>query len=251
MGKLYLTTGLGHCGTAWLANVLDYPAQGLLSIHEAVKGWVGKPWKEGVLHYLAHGIDSYFDPYFEKLRSSLEAYPFVVDSHSWIPTAIPKVDARIQVFMVIHLIRNGLRNVASLYQTYQGAEALWADRVIQRELGEVNPQLLDGTLSWEWWCHWWAANQDTVNWMRRQGLRVVTLRLEALTEDLGVLSGLLRSFNVNVDLAELREEQKIRRHVHVEWKPLNEVWSSLSPNQRDSFTRICASGMEHYGYGIG
>lgn len=256
MRRLYLVTGSGHCGTAWLAHVLDHQDQGVYSIHEGVKVWTKQPWKEAVLHYLDHGVDSYFDLYFNRLSQAVHDFSYVVDSHSWIPTAVPEVQQKVHVTRVIHLVRNGLKNVASLYETFNKVEGEWSGegnwfgRIIQRELAVIGSQTLSGPFSWEWWCHWWALNQKTVDWMRSQDFRVGVLPLEVLVEDLDVLTSLLESFKVKVDQDWLVEQQKTVRNSHVESRTSQAIWNGLSDVQRNTFMEICGEAMKYYRYKI-
>jgi hypothetical protein len=256
MRRLYLITGLGHCGTAWLAHVLNHQDQGVYAIHEGVKVWTKRPWKEAVLHYLDHGVDSYFDLYFNRLSQAAHDFSYVIDSHSWIPTAVPEVQQKVRVTRIIHLVRNGLKNVTSLYETFNevGGEwegkGSWFEGIIKRELAVIGGQTLKDPFSWEGWCHLWALNQKTVSWMRAHDFRVGVLPLEVLVRGQNVLTSLLNSFGVEADQDWLMEQQKTVMNPHVESRTSRTIWNGLSDIQRNTFTEICGEAMRYYGYEI-
>lgn len=253
-GKFYLCTGIGHCGTQWLANALDYRERGIYAIHEGARRWHAHTWKGNILHYLEHGIDQRFDCYFAKLDELLNQYKVVIDTHSWIPSAVPEVAKRVEINGIIHLVRNGIQNVHSLYETDHGG-GFWFRRVIEREAKEIGfelptrIQMHQGSNEWTQWCAWWAANCATVDWLRTQGMDVRMYRLEDLTtshDDITLLTGWL-GFQLPYGEIRTRQARDWNRHIGGDRTPIR-LLAKWSQEQRETFLAVCSEAMRHLGY---
>jgi len=255
-GKLYLVTGIGHCGTQWLANALDYREHGVYAIHEGIRWWCPRrqslgSWKDSALYYLEHGIDQIdqrFDCYFAKLDELLNQYEVVIDAHSWIPSAVPEVAKRVGVSGVIHLVRNGIQNVHSLYETDHGEPENWFHRVIEREAERIGFDLPKEGV-WLNWCRWWAANIATAHWLVGQGLDVRVHRLEDLTTSCDILTLLTDWLGFELPYSEVRTRQGTdwNRHIMGDRTPIR-LLAGWSREQRETFLAICGEVMRHLGY---
>ena len=252
-GKFYLVTGIGHCGTQWLANALDYREHGVYAIHEGIRWWCPRSvslgsWKDSVLYYLEHGIDQRFDCYFAKLDELLGQYRVVVDAHSWIPSAVPEVAERVEISGIIHLVRNGIQNVHSLYEVDHGEPRFWFYHVIKREAEKVGFDLPKGD-RWTRWCRWWAANAATVDWLREQEFDTRMYRLEDLTSPYNIftlLTGRL-GFELPCDKVKSRKAIDWNRHIMGDRTPMR-LLAGWNREQRETFLTICSEAMRHLGY---
>lgn len=261
-GKFYLCTGIGHCGTQWLANALHYPERGISATHEGIRRWCRRKyalgsWKDSALYYLEHGIDQRFDCYFTKLDELLDQHRVVVDAHSWMPSAAPEVAERVEVSGVIHLVRNGIQNVHSLYETDHGEPENWFHRVIEREAERMRFELLeeDALGEYKWWpiwsnwCRWWAANAATADWLREQKLDTRMYRLEHLTTSLSAFVLLTDWLDIKLLQGEIQSRQRRdwNRHVLGDRTPIR-LLASWSQEQRETFLAICSETMQNLGY---
>lgn len=252
-GKFYLCTGIGHCGTQWLANALHYPERGISATHEGIRRWCHRryalgSWKDSTLYYLEHGVDQRFDCYFAELDKLLNRYRIVVDAHSWIPSAVPEVAKRVEVSGVIHLVRNGIQNVHSLYKTDHGEPEFWFYDVIRYESERIGFDLIEGD-EWTYWCDWWAANTVTVDWLKGQGFDTRVYRLEDLTTSVGSFGLLTDWLGINLPRGETQRRQAVDRNRHVmgDRTPVR-LLVSWSRGQREMFLTICSEAMRRLGY---
>lgn len=262
-GKFYLVAGIGHCGTQWLANALDYRERGIYAIHEGIRWWCPRSlslgsWKDSALYYLEHGINQRFDCYFAKLDELLSQYRIVVDAHSWMPSAVPDVAKRVGISGVIHLVRNGIQNIRSLHKTDHGDPGFWFRRVIEREAERVGFELLRDGSEWTQWCAWWAANTATVRWLRkrgtvdwseRQGLGVKMYQLEHLVTSLSDFAKLTDWLGIELPRDETQHRQVVdwNRHIMGDRTPVR-LLASWSKEQRETFLALCSEEMRRLGY---
>lgn len=252
-GKFYLCTGIGHCGTQWLANALNYRERGIYAVHEGVRRWCHRryalgSWKDSALYYLEHGVDQRFDCYFAKLDELLSQYRIVVDTHSWMPSAVPEVAERVGVSGVIHLVRNGIQNVHSLYEVDHGEPEFWFCDVIRREAERIGFELLEGD-EWTYWCDWWAANCATVDWLREQGLDVRMHQLEDLTTSVGAFDLLMDWLGIELPRGEIqsRQSKDWNRHIVGDRTPVR-LLARWSREQRETFFVVCSEVMRNLRY---
>lgn len=248
MGKLYIVTGRGHCGTAWLADAFA-GLRGVRAIHEAAKHWsprkpTGKQWKVNALMSLRDGVtDPFFNYYFTKMLRLLESKKVILDSHSWLPSALPIVAQRVPIAGIIHLVRDGVQNVHSLHTIYRKKHPFWFGRVIEHETG------LKSAGQFEAWCTWWAHNYATVEHLRSQGFNAKAVRLEDLTRDEGALIELADWMGVEMSVkhAQTKQGRDINRHSKGKRHPLH-LWFGWTDAQRETFRRICKTEMSHFDY---
>jgi len=245
--KLYLVTGLGHCGTKWLAQAMRGASPRLESVHEAAKNWSPRTprkrqWKLNALRAIEHGLTGkYFDYYFERMARTLKTRD-VLDSHSWMAADVPAVADRLPVAGVVHLVRDGVQNVNSLYALY-GKRGNWFTGVIERETGYNGGDMFTA------WCTWWNHNWCTVAGLLSEGLPVKMLRLEDLTTRPGDLVGLARWMGVQMSEQHARAAQgrDVGRHSKGNRDPVH-LWRSWSDAQREIFTAVCKVEMERFDY---
>jgi len=248
MGELVLVTGVGHCGTAWIAEALNHPDRLIYAKHEIVKHTTGGPgtnnWKFANLHATENGIDAHFIPYFQHLKQLLAGFSVVVDSHSWVPALVPRVAERIHVSGVIHLVRNGIQNVYSLFHSPDLPG--WFDDLVREQLHFVDLKS-DYTDRWDLYCAFWAANREFVTALNTD----VVVTLEQLTTNVEILRSFITSVypRAVISRERLREiqNQDIHRHVMGERRPQS-LWKRLGVEQRRSFTRICGPLMKDFGF---
>lgn len=252
-GKFYLVTGIGHCGTQWLANALDYRERSIYAIHEGIRWWCPRSlslgsWKDSALYYLGHGIDERFDCYFAELDELLSQYRIVVDAHSWMPSAVPDVAKRVGVSGVIHLVRNGIQNVHSLHKTDHGEPENWFCHVMEYEAKKIGFELPKEDI-WSNWCRWWAANSATVDWLREQGFDARMYRLEDLTTSVDAFELLTDWLGAKLphDETQHRQTQDWNRHIMGDRIPVR-LLASWSARQRETFLAICGGAMRNLGY---
>ena len=276
-GKFILITGVGHCGTKWLANVLHRPHQGIICYHEKkynlapsnrlhrvwvkLRGRLKKEaaWYYALRHELTNGLDSYYEAYFKFIKKQMRLYKVAGDSNSWIMARIPEVHAKLPIHCVIHLIRNGIQNVHSMFNTSRSNSVNtwlythyfpWYWKLLGNSPGELNSYI---SCEWDYWCYNWSLNLYMPKWMKdRIGPnRVLIYRLEDLLGNVEILADLIQKLNPDADLAvdELMalQEKDINRKTQTDRSP-KALWSSWTNEQRQAFNRICGSTMKHYGY---
>jgi hypothetical protein len=167
--------GSGHCGTMWLAQVLNcVPGQ-----------WWGHEirTKATVLSWPA--ADAYppdsevFDYYWKVIRQEMGRYAVVGDSNSWSPELLPAVNKVIPIERVIYLTRDKESQLYSLLHK----SPVWSNPpysgVAQKRLelyGRIAGRPLDVGLLVD-------ANDFMPDWLRQQGLTVDVYSLESLTTD--------------------------------------------------------------------
>ena len=82
VGKFFLVTGIGHCGTAWLATVLDRPDDNMICYHEHKNAVTGLNWKASLMHEFEHGLDGRFEAYWQFMRQQMRRFQVVGDSNA-------------------------------------------------------------------------------------------------------------------------------------------------------------------------
>lgn len=286
--RFFLVSGTGKTGTTWLGEALNHPDAGIVcfdegkleprsqlrtvlrrfgplqyvwrrwgrksqSLKELENRYLGEnAWLEACEYELECGVGSRYSSYFENIKSLLQRYQAVGDSHSWEPRLIPQVNDHVPVANIIHLVRNGILNVHSL-------NALNADLFdttpLFKEQISFYLDLFGGVCStpWEYWCFWWSVNSQIPYWLERNlpDTKVDTYRLEDLTSDQSYLNKILEGLSPGItsrigDLSGILNKND-NRDLTGSRTPL-EIWASWSETQKRDFLRICAPTMEQYGY---
>jgi hypothetical protein len=189
-------TGSGHCGTMWLAAVLD-AVPGRSWTHEARRTIAGLSWVEAT----TYPVDSpMFDSYWHSIRRRMIDYDIVGDSNSWPPESLPDVAEVTDIGRVIYLTRDKEAQLHSLLT----ASRVWS----APKLGEAALERLAmyATISGrepsiELLVE---ANDFMPDWLRGFGFNVDVYGLEELTTDVDKLAELaplssevLRAFQGN------------------------------------------------------
>lgn len=168
-------TGSGHCGTMWLAAVMDsIPGQSWA--HEDRTRYTGLPW---------HVADTYspddrvFDSYWQSIRRRMLGYGVVGDANSWPPESLPAVCEVIPIDRVIYLTRDKERQAYSLLTK----SPVWSNppypTVCHEKLrlySRISCLPEDADLLVQ-------ANDFMPDWLRGRGLTVDVYGLEELTTD--------------------------------------------------------------------
>lgn len=243
---LWFVVSIGHCGTRWLAEVLDAQS-GMAFYHELKHRVTGIPWHESLEYEERHGAHGErFDAYWQTFEEDRDVYDVVGDSNSWVPTNVPADPDRI-----IYLVRHGVSQIHSLY-TQSG---VWSGVPLDHFA-------LDGYLRkywvlagkpgkpWPEWGRWericllWVSNGIMPMRFMEQGRTVDVYRFEDLTQ-----GHALRQLGLSHDEMVRWRERDINRKVRGSRRP-EDIWASWSDDQRDAFRRICGDTMQRYGYEI-
>lgn len=195
------------------------------------------------------------------MRSELRRHKVVGDSNGWTMCMVPEVDKKIPIHLIIHLVRNGIQNVHSMFYAHtEWSREDWIYTHFFRRYWKVVGSPMkdwDYYTDWEKWCFDWSLNLTMPVWMKeRLGEdRVLIYRLEDLTStgDVETLSGLIQRLDPSVNLPEkalkLLQREDINRKVHGDRRP-EVLWRQWTDEQREAFLKICAAAMEHFGYEI-
>jgi hypothetical protein len=214
-------------------------------------------WYTALQQELGIGIDHSYDTYWQFIEERLQANRVVGDSNSWTPCVIPEVDSIFEVDRIIYLVRNGIQNVHSAY--YHNARISRSDWLYTHffrhywELLDCPGGDWDEYTDWARWCLYWQINQTMPTWLADQlgDEKVLVLRFEDLLDDVDVLLNLLDQIDMGIKPArtelETLQETDINRKVQGERSP-RVLWAKWTDEQREVFTRVCGTGMAHYGY---
>ena len=177
--------GSGHCGTMWLARVLD-SVPGQRWTHELRTTAADMPWWE------ADGMvpsSPAFDVYWSWIEASLERHDVVGDSNSWPPEKLPYIHEYIQpIEKVIYLTRDkgkqlhSILNHSPVWSARDWPDVAWKRLAFYAEIAG-DPSRRDPALLVE-------ANDFMPDWLREQGLTVDVYSLEDLTTNLSMLRSL-------------------------------------------------------------
>lgn len=252
-----LVAGVGHCGTKWLAHVLNRPDDGIVCYHEQKLALAPGGWQDLLRHGLEYGADDLFTPYFDFMGRKLEEFHVVADSNSWTFETIPAVHERLPIDLVVSLVRNGIQNVHSMFCTNLSLprNAWFYGDFIDSYRQLVGPARADRWLETTWgvWCFYWSLNLTMPTWLagRIGAERCVVYRLEDLTKHPSVLGSLLARLRPNVRLSPTEWKSLSRNDVNRKVsgdRSLATLWERWTDWQRATFTEICGLCMTHYGY---
>lgn len=237
MGEFEVIASSGHCGTKWLAQVLDAGTDSKW-YHELRLQTCGS-WVEA----MQHKVDGeFFNEYWLTIGVDIFKLGKVGDSNSWPPFRLPEVNERRKIDRVIYLTRNPVLQLHSLaYYSYvwhrpeqdwpAGARRYLIDMM---KAGGYKPP--PSRLSrWEKLCILVAANDFMPGWLWKQGFNVSVYTLEELTTQVSVLMGLAPK--LTPDEARAWQQRDINRKVSGERNP-DAIWASWTDEQREAFNRI-------------
>lgn len=263
MGDFVLVACVGHCGSKWLAKVLNRPQDGMICMHEGRVMAMEEPWHVAFEKEWEDGVDApEFNGFWRHVKRSLQHYDVVGDVNDWTPYIIPQVHQHQPISRIIYLVRNGIQTMRSMAHIssswHQFGEASWPiDNFLHRYwhmIGEPGKGWEDRT-RWEKFCVFWKLNWHMVSWLREQlpDVPVDVYRLEDLTSDVGVLRGLIESVIPkaevsNADLERLQAKdvnRKVQGRRDTEY-----LWGKWAQEQRDAFETVCGEEMRQFGYEI-
>ena len=224
----------GHCGTKWLAAVLD-SQPGSTWYHHFRHEMTNAPWE---LLDLRHPTDPFFEPYWRWIRGEL-VHNDVGDANSWPPHLILKVNEHQPIDRIIYLTRNGIQQLNSLLTTspaFMRDPMPEAAQVKLRSLGEIGGY--GEIINWPQFaqlCLLVAANYFMPDWLRGRGLNVLVYSLEELTTDVNKLKELAPGLTKK----QLKEWQKqdINRKVMGDRDPAT-LWGKMTDDQKATYSEI-------------
>lgn len=205
--------GSGHCGTMWLARVLDsVPGQ---TWHHELRGTVtGRPW----------WVDDRFPPdvpvfnaYWRRVKAAAAAGQFG-DANSWPPESLPDVNQVLPIDRVIYLTRDKRAQHYSLMMNspvWNGMVKSQAAKARLKLYTEITGRPRDTWLLVE-------ANDFMPVWLREHGLQVDVYSLEELTTDLDALREL-----APLPDEELRAWQKKKINSKMHQAPENKMLAAV------------------------
>lgn len=262
MSQFVLIAGIGHCGTKWLAQLLDRQDQGVLFYHQykytmAAMSW--DSWLE-MEHERPLAMAEYLEAYCGHMQGQMGKYRVVGDAISWMPLGIPDIDRAIPIGRVVYVIRNGIPQLNSIWHRSQfgwrPSDSWMFANYMKRYwdlMGRPHEKKWNNWTQWEKTCLWWATNAFMPGWLKRQlpETQIDVYRLEDLVEDIRVLTGLVQSFGLEILQDELITYQgkDINRKIHDSRDPAV-VWATWHKEWRGAFGVICGEGMAQLGYEI-
>lgn len=195
MSAFNVIAASGHCGTTWLAKVLD-SQPGVTWYHHFREEMTGESWE--VLD-LKSPDDKMYDQYWRWVKGHLMQGD-VGDSNSWPPHLLPAVDRKMPIQRVIYLTRNKVQQLNSLITTSPAYNKgplhplSSAAKAKLKILFDIAPEVPKKEFylmeHYEKLCLMVAANDFMPDWLRQHGLAVDVYSLEELTKDVDVLAQL-------------------------------------------------------------
>ncbi len=240
--QFWVVAGAGHCGTTWLGALFS-AIPGWIGFHELRQRSLQIEWTN------AHTEDP--KPYWDRIKEELRTRN-VLDSNSWAPFELSLVQQVQSIDRVIYLVRNGIQQLHSL----KTQSPVWSEQA-------VTSYAYDG-----WLRDWWKASEQEKpfesmtrferlclliqghtympEYLIKQGLNVVTYRMEDLTNDVDTLTQLVP---LAPDVLRDWQARDINRKVEGDRTP-STLWRSWTANERATFMDMCRPAMMQYGYEI-
>lgn len=254
---------LGHCGTKWLATVLNRPSHGIACYYE-MKAELEKeliPVERLVEQENYFPVPNSYLVFFQEMSRLL----MVGDAHSWPAYRIGYVLKSLQAQKAIWLVRNGVQAVQSfdtwldaLYEKDAPGYARFIDQMGAdvKHIGTPVPisDTWDALSQFQQICWWWSTNalaDDSINEIWQGPVTMVRFE-DLLAGDL--LPVLVQWINplTPVNRDELRGWASvfINRH-NVSSHPPDVVWKRWGSDKKGVFEGVCGSTMERLGYRYG
>lgn len=182
MSKFLVIAGSGHCGTKWLATVLNERPEEVW-YHELRSQITKLSWDQLDLYYPNDPIFGRYWAFITKQRLS------VGDANSWPPHILPHVNSIYHIDLVYYLVRNEIQQLYSL-MNYSPVINLpdWSG-VLYKKLERLyqlypNPnKSFDEMSRFEKLCLMVAANHFMPDYLRARNLEVIKLSLDELVSD--------------------------------------------------------------------
>lgn len=258
MSNVCLITGIGHCGTRWLAHALNCPDQGAFFEHEMAYHATRQSWKDRQRLAVEKGVgNDVFPAYWSTMAQRRAKYRWVGDSLSWCPIDAVRVAKLAGAKRVIYLVRHGVQQLHSIayHSTWGNVSGdHWLYHTYLRQYWELagSPgKPWDEWSKWEKLCLWWASNDFAATWARDQlgDREVFVLRLEDLITKKALLQELLDQFYLRVPDIEALQKHDLNRKVPGDRSP-KALWARWSSEERKAFVDICGSAMSAFDYDI-
>jgi hypothetical protein len=252
VSELWFVVSVGHCGTQWLAEVLD-SRSGIRAYHELKNHTCGLPWHELIRYEQRYGAESArYREYWKRLRGDLKKYSLVVDSNSWQPTEVP-TKGEYRPDRIIYLVRHGVSQIHSLWN----GSGVWSRVDLEhyalddylRKYWEISGESHRAWDEWDRWervCLLWSSNALMPERLREQDFTVDLYRFEDLTQARALQDLIPEMTSVEMQRWKRRD---INRKINGSRRP-HDIWEQWTPEQREVFNRICSDGMAKYGYEI-
>lgn len=237
MNTFSVIAGSGHCGTTWLASVLDSQL-GVTWYHQFRGEMADKPW---VVLDLKRPDDPLFNQYWRWIKGELHIGP-VGDANSWPPHLLPVVNEVVPIGRVIYMTRNGIQQLHSIVTTsppFMNGQMPEAALVKLRALYDIAPEVSDKP--YEEWSHFEKtclvvqANSFMPDWLREKGLTVDVYNLDELTTDLDKLRELAPG--LDDDQLEQWQQTDINRKTEGGRAP-STIWRKWTNEQREAYRLI-------------
>lgn len=240
MKNFSVIAGSGHCGSTWLASVLDSQL-GVTWYHHFREEMTGAPWE--LLDLRSPG-DPFLHQYWRWIRGELH-HSDVGDANSWPPHLLPDVNEVHPIRRVIYLTRNGIQQLHSLATTspaFMRDPMPKAAQVKLKTLYDIAPKVpskpYQEWTNFEKLCLMILANGFMPDWLRENGLCVDVYSLEELTNDIDKL----RELAPSLDDARLKQWQKtdINRKTKGGRAP-STIWRKWTKEQKVAYREIVGS----------
>lgn len=234
MNSFNIIAGSGHCGTKWLAAVLD-SQPGVTFHHQYLTEMTGAPWE---LTDIRPPDDPFFQQYWRWIRGELHQGD-TGDANSWPPHRIPLVNEVHPIGWVIYLVRNGVQQLNSFLTTSPAFSRIPLPKAASEkfaalaEIGGYGP--IDNWSVFKKLCLTIAANDFMPDWLASYGILVDIYSLEELTTDVSVLQELAPM--VDVDEYENWQRKDINQKTEGDRDPFV-IWESWTDEQRADYIEV-------------
>lgn len=256
---------LGHCGTKWLATVLNRPAHGIACYYEMLNQL---PNESLTPPTLSGGEQDIFEvenlihlPYFVFFRE-MSKLLMVGDAHSWPPHQIGPVLRKLCGQKAIWLVRNGVAQVHSfdIWLSALGNHSAPDHRqfidMMQDDVEQIGTPV---PLSNEWaqlsqfqqLCWWWSINAMVAGIIRTWSGSIYQARFEDVIKGGDELAQLIQWINplTPINRDELAAWPRARVNQGGVTGDPEKIWKTLwSQGQRAVFNGVCGQAMMAFGY---
>ena len=236
MNSFSVIAGSGHCGTKWLASVLD-SQRGIIWYHDFREEMTGLPW-EVVDFWLPS--DKRLAQYWRWIKGELTQSD-VGDAASWSTHLLPAVNEHMPIQRVIYMTRNGIQQLHSIATTSPAMKSDPRPKVAEVKLRTLydiwgkGEKPYEDMSHFETLCLMVAANDFMPDWLRRNGLVVDVCSLDMLLKDVSVLGALAPG----LDEETLRRWQKtdINRKT-AGGRAESTIWNNWPPEWRKTYRAV-------------
>ncbi|MDP8207391.1 MAG: class I SAM-dependent methyltransferase [Candidatus Electryonea clarkiae] len=254
-GRFVIGTGLGHNGSAWLADLLNRPELNMKAFHEIKMELVGKNWIDLHKYEQTTGIDNSYLPYLKHFDELLNNHSVVSDCNSWAARSIPALNNVFPIDNILYIVRNGIQSVHSIYHhNLENDQLKWLeDRFLKEywEMFDKPGENWENRSSWNKWCFWWSLNDLLPAWLRKNipSSELLVVRFEDLSRNNNEIIKLLKyvSGEESISISETGISRPPIEETDI--TPEN-IWEQWDNTQRMDFLENCEEVMNQYGYQI-